>query len=550
MNLSKKVIVFYLILISIISLGLKLYLIDFTIPLFSDSLDYTLHAIAISNGQFVQHPERHSGWPMLAAPFIKLVDSENFLDYSNTMRFLSITISTMTIFMVYLLGRKFFEKKYAIIMTSLFAFQPHLNHIAGFGLAEPLFFLVLISAFYFILNKETKHVYIAFLIAAILWWIRPSGVMIFLPLSIIYFLNFDKSVKQLRNYAICVVIFLIIASPMLYQRNEQFGNPTYSWLGERIWTGNYEQGISVNPNIENSSPFTYIDENGILNFIERFFIRGIISEIEILAKISFPYLIFLTPIGMLFSIKPIYENKKFLKANWIIVLVTLATMIVPLSFNPERRFLLYIFPFFAIFATITIYRIIEYGLSAFSFSIKQKNIFLILIIFIIIVLSASFTLRFEKPDTILENEKIEFSKFVEKNLDGNILFDAGNSQIYFNHPILWSSPELFKNIKIDESWDDSKPSSFVLLPSKVIKISVYGISLHDLIKNGKEHNLKYIMSTERGDSFYPFVNELYLNEKDFPYLIKIYDSEKEGFKKFKVKVFEIDYEKFNLINFS
>lgn len=548
MDLSKKTTIFYLIIVSLISLWLKLYLVDFTIPLTSDSLDYTLHAIAISNGQFAQHPERHSGWPMLAAPFIKLIDSENFIDYSNIMRSLSLTVSTLIIFMVYLLGTKFFEKKYAIIMASLFAFQPHVNYIAGFGLAEPLFFLVMISAFYFMLNKETKYVYIAFLIGGILWWIRPNGIMIFLPLSIIYFLNFDKSLKQVRNYTICVVIFLIIVSPMLYQRNEQFRNPTYSWLGERMWIGSYEQGISVNSNIENSSPFTYINENGILNFIDRFFIRGIVSEIEILGKMLFPYLILLAPLGMIFSIKPINENKKFLKANWIIILVTLATMIIPISINPERRFLFYVFPFLTIFATIAIYRIVEYGLSTFSFSKKQKNIFLISIICILIILSALFTLRYDKPDKILENEKIEFTKFVETNLDGNILFDAGNSQIYFNHPTLWESPELFKNIKIDEHWDDSKPSSFILPPSKVRKISVYGTSLPDLIKNGKEHNLRYIMSTKTGDSFYPFVDKLYFNEKDFPYLIKIYDSEKEGFKKFKVKIFEINYEKFNSLN--
>ena len=44
---------------------------------------------------------------------------------------------------------------------------------------------------------------------------------------------------------------------------------------------------------------------------------------------------------------------------------------------------------------------------------------------------------------------------------------------------------------------------------------------------------------------YPFLNDLYSNEDSYPYMIKIFDSNELGYKKLKVKVFEIDYEKFN-----
>ena len=60
---SGKKIIICLIIIGLISLGFKLSLVDFSLPIHSAALEYALHANAISEGQFLQHPQRHSGWP-------------------------------------------------------------------------------------------------------------------------------------------------------------------------------------------------------------------------------------------------------------------------------------------------------------------------------------------------------------------------------------------------------------------------------------------------------------------------------------------------------
>ena len=59
---SRKKIFLILVLIGIVSLGFKIHLADFSIPVFSDALEYTQHSIAQSQGQFLEHPQRHSGW--------------------------------------------------------------------------------------------------------------------------------------------------------------------------------------------------------------------------------------------------------------------------------------------------------------------------------------------------------------------------------------------------------------------------------------------------------------------------------------------------------
>ena len=56
--MNNKQIIFSLILISLISLGFKLSVVDFAIPVNSDNLDYALNAIAHTDGDFSQSSHR------------------------------------------------------------------------------------------------------------------------------------------------------------------------------------------------------------------------------------------------------------------------------------------------------------------------------------------------------------------------------------------------------------------------------------------------------------------------------------------------------------
>ena len=99
MNLSRKRIVLCLILICVISLGFKLSLVDFSVPVHSDNLAYTLYAIAHTNGDFTQPPHRGIGWSIFLSTFFSFIDSDNFLDYSNLSRIISISVATSSIFL-------------------------------------------------------------------------------------------------------------------------------------------------------------------------------------------------------------------------------------------------------------------------------------------------------------------------------------------------------------------------------------------------------------------------------------------------------------------
>jgi hypothetical protein len=81
----------------------------------------------------------------------------------------------------------------------------------------------------------------------------------------------------------------------------------------------------------------------------------------------------------------------------------------------------------------------------------------------------------------------------------------------------------------------------------VNRINVTGDSLENMILLGKEYDLKYILSNEKPDdiNYHEFLDEIYFTDKKYPYLTKVFDSNEQGYKKLKFKIYEIDYMKFN-----
>jgi len=539
LQLSRSNVVLYLILIVIISLGLKLYLVDFSLPVNSDNLSYVLNGIAHSNGDFDHSPSRSIGWSLFLSPFFSLMNSNDFLDYSNVAKIISIGVSTTTIFLIYKVGRKFFDERYSLVAACLFAFLPQLNYNSVMALSEPLFIFSILASFYFLLNDKSKFIIPALAFAGFSYWIRLNGIIFFLIISLIYILTFKKSRIFLRNYGIGLVIFLIIISPILLQKYEQFGDPFYSSYQDKMFSNNYEELISnLSLNTE-ASASSYIENNGILDFMYTFFISGIFNSMIMLSKLSFPYIFILIPFGILFSFRAFDQKSQYTKANWIFILSSILFMSFILSVVPEKRFLLFLMPFLVLFSVIPIHRVTEYGLSTFSLSRNQKNAFLVIVIIIVIILSGLFTLRYEKLDPGLENEKMDFAQYALENLHGNTLRDFGGGTDYINSVILLDYNN-FQDFKISSLADDTERSKLAYQ-----EIGVSASNIEDLILKGEPLNLNYLISNQHDTFYYPFVDQVYHNEEQYPYLIKIFDSHEHGYEKLKIKVFEIDYEKFN-----
>ena len=117
-----------LITIGVISFVLRMYYFPYGVSITLDGLDYFSYAMELSKtGKFPEYPNfANNGWPSFLSIFFSLYKSQNFLDYIMIQRYLSVTISVLTIVPAYLFCGRFFPKKYAMIGASLFAFDPRL----------------------------------------------------------------------------------------------------------------------------------------------------------------------------------------------------------------------------------------------------------------------------------------------------------------------------------------------------------------------------------------------------------------------------------------
>ena len=537
--MNKSTIIICLIVISVISLGLKLSVTNFSTFPGEDATGYIFAAIGHTEGDFSPSSSKTLGWSLFLSPFFELASSENFLDYSDTARTISIVISLFSIFMMYKLSRKFFPEKYSLVAACLFAFEPHLNYNSGQALSEPLYILIFMVSFYFILNQNSKLFYLSFLFAGLLVWVRIPGAIMLLAISIIFFYYSKLSSKTFVKFILGLSIFFLIITPILVNRYDTYGDPLYFELGTSLFTGEFGTLQSVNTHDLEYSAIDYIDDHSVPEFIDRFILTGIFNIVEQLSIISFPYLIILIPIGILFSFRAFDQRQKSINANWILILTTISLMVISFSVIPERRFLYYLLPFLIIFATIPIQRLIEYGLSTFSFTKKQKHYSLILILGVIIVLSSLFMMRYDVMDKFEEQEQIELAQLLNNKISGNIL-DAGNSLRGISYVEL---SEFNMKLNLNEQLI---PSSPVPITDDIKIINIFGTSLNEFILNSEKENLKYIAINQDGvtEIWYPFLSDVYYNEQQYSYLKKIIDTNELGFIKFKVKVFEIDYDKF------
>jgi len=540
-QLSGTRIIFYLILIIIISLGLKLYTVDFSIPAHSDDFGYILDSIQYGDGDFFISQKKHPGWSLVLTPFMTIINSDNFLDYGSVARILSIAISTVTIIPMYILARRFFDEKYSLVASCLFAFEPHLNYNSGTALSEPLLILVLILSLNFILSDKTKYHYLAFIFTGLCWWVRLEAIYPAIAIILIYFIIHRAKSNSLRNFFLCMIFLLIIISPLFIQRYIQFDDPFYVWQSVTIFSENYAKLLTTP---ENVGVVDFVEKHGILGLMDRL-TSGLTNLFNILIRISYPYLFILIPFGILFSLRPVEQKLKNIKANWIMIITLISVLIIPFAIIDERRFLLPIFPFLIILSTIPIQRITNYGLNTFSFNERKKSIFLVAIVSIVLLLSITFTMGIGEfgyglPNSALEYEKIKFTEYLVENFDGRILRDAVVDD-YLAYVNLTSNDNDFKTFKSPRG---KNPYPDLYEPGKVVRINVYGENMEKLVTSGKTVGLKYIGIMEKGSYFFPFLNDVYFNEENYPYMKKVFDSNEMGYKEFKIKVFEIDYKNF------
>ena len=493
---DKKIIV-SLFLIILSSIPIKLFFFPYEIPLTYDGLFYFRYAIDTSIlGQLPNTPLTNNGWPLLLSIFYSSFNSDNFLEYMTLQRVISISISTFTIIPVYLLLRRFFDYKYALLGSILFIFEPRMIQNSFLGLTDSLFILFTTSTLFFVLSSRIKIIYIAFSFAAFATMVRYEGVILLLLISILYFIRYRKNRKKLLKYSVAISIFILIMLPMSYAKINATGT---DGIGASVLSGAEVYGVEASSNQEN-----------ILVGIFSYAIGGLESLIKYFGWIMIPYFILFVPLGIFVILKQKNEHGFFIILS--IIILSIPALYAYSRGIQETRYLYLLYPIFCI-------------ISIFAIKFLQERIKKIITVIIIgIIISSTIFLIIKDTDYEHEKEAFEIAKYVSKYTNG-----------------INNYPEA-KYVRVTGMINEFPIlSNSVSFGPKILAVNQE--SLIEFIKESKENGLDHLVLDGKSNSV-GFLNDIFINEKKYPYLINIFDSTDYGYK-YHIKIYKIDYEKFN-----
>lgn len=452
-------------------------------------------------------------WPFLLSIFFRFFEFQTYIEYVNIIRIISIGLSVITIPIFYLISKKFVTKKYSILAASFFAFNIQIIQNSTWGITEPLFLLLALISIYFMFHHNSKYIIFSFIFAGLAFDTRLNGIVVLIMIIIFCCSKIKSKKKLLSVFLIGIFSFLIITIPHYYETDSQnipiinqisgTVNPTSNNLNPHLVSIakiflNEEQ---LDPNSNNFHEIT---------FLEKYF-YATIKEGYHFFIIHLQLLIFLLPMGLFLIFKNRKNNELVIFSG---IIISLIIAIPQYTMSSEIRNLLLILPLSTIIGIIGLKNILE--------NKKSKNIIISLIIISLIISSAIILYPNENNEMVLEKEK--FGKYVSLNysgkISGDLLYHIENNLIDLN-----SFPLKYKEGK-----------------GIITDYSFYTIfDENQLIKYLKNNEISFLIIDNKVDNRYLIFEDIFENEKKYPYLIKTFDSEQK-YQILKVKIFKVDFE--------
>jgi 4-amino-4-deoxy-L-arabinose transferase-like glycosyltransferase len=423
----------------------------------------------------------------------------------NLQKYLGVIISVVTIIPMYYLSKVFIEKKYAMIASILFAFNPRIIENSISGNLEPMYIFAIVIMLYTFFQHGKNYPYITFGIIGIISMIRYEGVLLFIPISLLYFYRFKFSKKIILKYFIAITIFLLIII--------SWGMMKIDLTGSDGITSHISAGPIYYSNVidETEDP-----NEAIINFLK----TGITNMVKFLGLATLPLLIFLIPLGIYTMIS------KGKLSNFLILFSIVLVLLIPTFYAYSRNFqevkyLLVIFPIFCIFSSFFIRNITE--------KIKYKKSFLILFITVIIASTIGF-IEYKNADDVNQIEVYEFSKVVYSTVSITNYFPHAEYLDSMRMESLEEFPILRKDLPIG-------------IPILYTDYSIKYDNIEEFIEKNRINGLTHII-VDKGNSRTDIFDDIFLNEEKYTYLTKIYDTLDNGYKDYHAKIFVIDYDEF------
>lgn len=500
-----------LIILGIGGIIIRLFSFPYDIPLGMDATTYFWYATDMSilgnfpgsEQSFLEHTKIvNNGWPSFLSIVFSLYNSNNIFDYMDLQRYSTIMISVLTIIPVYKLCSRFFTKYIAVFGAAIFIFEPRIILNSLTGTTEASFIFIAASSLALFFSDNKKIIYCSFALASILSLIRYEGLLLLLPLIVMFFVRFRHEKKLYIKYGVILGIIFMILIPMAYVRIETTGED--GLISHVIKGPKYYQNVSE---LESSESNVY----------QNFILDGSFNLVKFLGYVNFPVFILFAPLGALLFLKN-KDSKKYTIIFFSILFLLPAFYAYSRNIF-ELRYLFILYPIFCLFALFTINKILE--------KTSKKLIISLVIISGIIIASVFFI------DYKIENYEHEREAFLIAQHIDTITRTINNYH-----------PE-------DQYYDDFRPANletFPILSSSIdprVKI-IYADnfdSLGDFLDYGEQKGLSHLViddNVNRPD----FLKNIFHNEEKYTFLELVFDSNQNNFN-YHVKVFKIDFEKLN-----
>ena len=509
---------FFLLILIVVSLSIRLYYLPFEIPITFDGIDYFSFAFEVSKTQKFPTGILHTndGWPLFLSPIFSIIGNSDFMSLVHAQRITSMVLSTLTIIPVYILTRKFVSSKYALIGAGIFVFDPKLIENSILGITEPIYLLLVSFVLVFALVKNKKLFFISFILLALASIVRYEALLFVIPLSIIFFLRFRNERFSYLKYLLFICIFILILMPIVTLRLD---SNNMDGLTSHV----FDAVITTSANTVITMPETNEPHTRDVAISSSFF-----NAIKFLGYVTIPFFLFFLPFGIYNLLKT--RNVGILHLIIFGIFMTLPALYAYGRDIEDYRYLFLLFPLFCVISA--------YGLNLTK---KLLNWKYILIILTVIIVSSFLLLDYNQPDHVFEKEIYVVTKKIVNDATGVNSYGGGFFQVAI----------------LEQNWPDSLPLRYIPTPHEASlgvnvtnqfvlhppRISSEGFeTLEDYIYNSEDKGLSHIVLLENNRS--PLLDDVFINYENYSYLKKTFDSSDYSFEN-KIIILKIDYSIFD-----
>lgn len=480
------------------SLILRFYFFPFGVPLILDAQAYFWYA---SDASILGRlPEDYSfannGWPVFLASFFALFRFDDMISYMELQRVIATLLSVLTIIPVYFLCRRFVGNSFAVFGAAIFAFEPRLIQNSLLGLNDALYILLGAVSLVLFLRSGIKLRCVSFALMGFASLVRSEGLFLFFALSIMYFVQHRRNLRELSKYGILIAIFIATILPMAILRIEITG--TDALTGRIMNEAGHASDLTSN----------YGVGTFVTNTVTTFF--------GFLGRAMLPIFVFFVPVGAFL----ILRDRNFEKNTIIVTLVVMSIPVLYAYSVPalDTKYFYFMYPMFCV---LSVFAVKKYG------EIILKSHILILVAIIGVVVASVVFLAVKMPDREQELEYFQVAQFVIHNT--NKVNDYPQSSYISSAQLASTWPTLRRDASFD---------------TKVIPVLGHE-ELIEYIKDSKEIGLTHLVIDD-AENRPDFLKRVFYNEEDYPYLIKVFDSKDHDYE-IHLKIFKIDYTKFHQV---